>query len=258
MKKIKIVQIIPELNLEIMGGIGSFVQTLLCFIDKEQTENIVVTYKSDSEDRRYYENLGIPVFSLLEDTKLPEKTAIETKKWLIQTLKNIQPDIVTTHGFWGTTLGVESAHEAGISVITSIADNIDLNETPQQKREKKRLAKFSDCIVCVSNSVKNYIHQVEEISETKLRVIYDEETFDAKIMAQNYLNLYQELFWQQSAERSMKQGSLNSAISAYRKVLKLNPDSALSYQNLAEIFAQKKWRKEAVNFYFQAWLCNSK
>ena len=114
-QKLKIVQIIPELNLKIMGGIGKFVETLLCFLDKEKTENIVVTYKSDPEDRRYYENLGIPVFSLLENTNLSDKNAIETKKWLVQTLKKIQPDIVTTHGFWGTTLGVESAYKAGIS-----------------------------------------------------------------------------------------------------------------------------------------------
>ena len=442
--KLKIVQVIPELNLKIMGGIGRFVQTLLLFIDREKSENIILTYKSDSEDRAYYENLGIPVFSLLENTSLPEKSAIETTKWLITTLKNIQPDIVTTHSFWGSTLGVRAAHKAQIPLILIRDDNIDLDDTKQQKRVKNNLLKITDCVICVSNSVQKYANQIEQIPEAKLRIICNginlknypfkdnhktkerqsvskcdsnfehqinnfvfiarlepqkvpsriinaiasiekkgyncqlsiigdgslkteceeqvkqlhlrdkikflgyqdkpwqcinrdsifvmtsdfeghpqavleamasghlcilpdikpvldiiedsqtaiiyqagnqqdlknkiefainlsrsqkhsiinqarkkiEEKYDAQLMAQNYLNLYQELFWQKSADRLVKEGSLNKAISAYRKVLKFNPDSACCYQNLAEILARKGWRKEAVNFYMQGWLCN--
>lgn len=173
MKKLKIVQIIPELNLKTMGGIGRFLQNLLFCIDKDKTENIVITYKSDSQDKEYYEKLGISVFSLLENTNLPDKNAIETTQWLIKIIKKIQPDIVNTHSFWGTTLGVKAAYQAGVAVIVTTDDNMDLDETPQQKRVKKHLVQFTDCVICVSNAVKNYAHQVEQIPEDKLRVIYN-------------------------------------------------------------------------------------
>jgi glycosyltransferase involved in cell wall biosynthesis len=430
MNKLKIVQIIPELNLKTMGGIGRFLQNLLLSIDKEKTENLIITYKSDFKDREYYENFGISVFSLLENTNLPDKTAIETTQWLIKTLKKIQPDVVNTHSFWGTTLGVKSAYKAGVPVIVTTDDNIDLDETPQQKRVKKQLAEITDCIICVSNAVKNYAHQIEKISEDKLRVIYNgmrfndspsppaplpkgslefvfiarlepqkvplrvinaiaklqhkrydshlfiigdgslkteceqqvkqlkltnkikflgyqenpwqsvnsgsifvmtsdfegfgltvieamssgylcvlptleplleiatngeeaifyesgnqedletkmelaltlspeqkstiihqartrvEQNFSAKVMAQNYLNLYQELFYRKLGDNLSKKNQLNQAISAYRKALNISPNSGWCYQNIAEIVAQKGWRNEAVNFYAQAWLSN--
>jgi hypothetical protein len=41
--RLNVVHIIPELDLNVTGGIGKFVQILLHCIDKEKTENLVVT-----------------------------------------------------------------------------------------------------------------------------------------------------------------------------------------------------------------------
>lgn len=430
-KTLKIVQIIPELNLKIMGGIGSFLLNLLACIDKQKTENIILTYKSDLEDRAYYEKHGITVISQLQNTQLPDKSSIETTKWLVKTLKKIQPDVVNTHGFWGTVLGVKAAYRANIPVIVSTDDNIDLDENPQQKRIKKNLLPFSDRIICVSNAVRDYAHEIEQVPQHKLIVIYNgirleeypfqlnsyqssktpqfifvarlepqkrpervikaiatlqkkgidchlsiigdgsvktecqelvkqlqltdkikfwgyqekpwqlissdsifvmtsdfegqpntileafasgylcilptikpaleiaidgkealfyeagnqtqlveamelalslsdsakssmiyeaktkvEKQFDAQTMAQNYLNLYQEMFWQKLGQKLVTQGKLNKSVSAYKKALKINPNSGWCYQNLAEVLGKKGWRKESISFYVQAWLSN--
>jgi glycosyltransferase involved in cell wall biosynthesis len=432
MKKLKIVHIIPELNRKIMGGIGRFLESLLIHIDRQNTENLVVTYKSDLSARKYYQNnLGVNVYSLLEHSHLPDKNAIETTQWLINILKETKPDVVHTHYFWADILGIKASSITKIPVIISTNHNVHLDETEQQQRIKKTLTRKIDQIVCVSKSVKKYAEEIDKIPDYLLTLIYNglslkdypfhslkdglaenstfvyvsrlepqkapfrlieafnlfqkkgyntqlliigegslrqeceykveelnltkkvkflgyqsqpwqkvsersifiltsdfeglpfsvleamasgclcilpnleslleiaikdieaifyqagnidnllevmelcskmslhkkqqiikkarekvEKNFDIKEMANQYLQLYQELYSRKLGENLTKEGNLNKAISAYRNALKINPKSAWCYLNLAEILSQKGWRKEASNFYAQAWLSN--
>jgi glycosyltransferase involved in cell wall biosynthesis len=172
-KRLKIVHIIPELDISVTGGIGKFVQTLLRCICKDTTENIVVTYKSNESDRKYLKNLGIPVFSRLVETKEEDGNALQVAEWLIKTLKQIKPDIVHTNAFWGDTLGRQAAFRASVPVIVTTEHNTNLDESARQREIKRRLAKVTDCVVCVSETVRKYSREVDDIPDDRLAVIYN-------------------------------------------------------------------------------------
>lgn len=172
-RRLKVVHIIPELDLSITGGVGTFVQTLLRCLCQETTENLVVAYRSNESNRKYFKDLGIPVLSRLNDSEGEDGNALQVTKWIIGTLKQIQPDIVHTNTFWGDTLGRQAALGAGVPVIVSTEHTTNLDESPKQREIKRRLAKVTDCVICVSEAVRKYSCEVEGIPNERLAVIYN-------------------------------------------------------------------------------------
>jgi glycosyltransferase involved in cell wall biosynthesis len=168
LKPIKVAHVIPDLDLEIVGGVGVFLRTLLSSMDIKRIENTVVTFKSQSSDRQFFLNLGIPVFTYVPKVK---ENPLDILEWAIELFKKLQPDIVHTNIFWGDTLGREAANRAKIKTIFSTENNINLDETPRQKIIKRKLANITDCIICPSQAVKDYSHRVEGIPENRLEVI---------------------------------------------------------------------------------------
>jgi glycosyltransferase involved in cell wall biosynthesis len=172
MVKIRIAQIIPYLNIKMMGGIGRFLQTLVLSIDKQQAEIHIICYQSSSLDREYYHDLGINTYTFLEEKQENNKNAIQTIEWLIKTISKINPDVVHTHYFWGDVLGIKAASLAKVPIIVSTNHNLHYEEKPQEKRIKKHLNTLLTKIICVSKSVKKYAEEVEKIPNSLLTVIY--------------------------------------------------------------------------------------
>lgn len=173
-KRLKIVHITPDLHLG-GGGVKTFLKTLFHCLDREQTEIIIVTNQADESDRKDFEVLGITVFSRLMTTQfqLDQGNALEITQWIIGTLKKLQPDIVHTHLFWGDTLGRQAAVRVGVPVIISTEHNTNLNENEKHRNIKRRLAHLTDCVVCVSEAVREYSREIDKIPDDRMTVIYN-------------------------------------------------------------------------------------
>lgn len=173
-KRLKIVHVTPDLYLG-GGGIKTFLKTLFYCLDAKLTENIIVTNQSDESDRKYFEALGVSVFSRLMNaqSQLDEGNALEIIQWMIGTLKKLQPDIVHTHLFWGDTLGRQAAFRVGVPVIVSTEHNTNVNENEKHRKIKRRLAHVTDCVVCISEAVRNYSREIDKIPDDRMTVIYN-------------------------------------------------------------------------------------
>ncbi len=172
-KRLTIAHIIPELDINVMGGVGSFLRTLVRCICQEATKNIILTYRSNKADKKYFQDLGVDVFSRLTQSQKEDGNSLEVTRWLVQTLKQIKPDIVQTNAFWGDTLGRWAAFSAGVPLIIAVENNVNLAETAKQKKIKHHLAKVTDAVVCVSEVVRKYSLAVEKIPDERIEVIYN-------------------------------------------------------------------------------------
>lgn len=172
-KRLKVAHVIPELDLNITGGVGVFVRTLTQYLDRDRVESVIVTFKSDESDRQFFQDLEIPVFSRLLTAEEDIEPSIRVMEWLMQTFQNIQPDVVHTNLFWGDTLGRQAAYRAKVPVIVTTENNRDLQETPRQRAIKKKLAAFTDRIVCVSEAVRQHSRDADGIPDERLSVIYN-------------------------------------------------------------------------------------
>ncbi|ELS03906.1 glycosyltransferase [Xenococcus sp. PCC 7305] len=172
-KVLTVAHIIPELDINIMGGVGRFLQNLVRCLPRNAVKTIILSYKAQESDKQFFQDLGVTVFSRLTHNQEEEGNSLEVTQWMINTLKQIKPDIVQTNAFWGDTLGRLAAQKAGVPVIVVRENNVNLGEIGRQKKMKHRLAKITDAVVCVSEAVKQYAHKVENIPHHRLQVIHN-------------------------------------------------------------------------------------
>jgi glycosyltransferase involved in cell wall biosynthesis len=171
-KRLKIVHVTPDLHLG-GGGVKTLLKTFFYCFDSKLMEKIIVTNQSDESDRKDFHALGVSVFSRLITSQLDQGNALEITQWLIETLKQLKPDIVHTHLFWGDTLGRQAAFRAGIPVIVSTEHNTNLDESEKHRKIKRRLAQMTDCVVCVSEAVRKYSREIDQIPDDRMTVIYN-------------------------------------------------------------------------------------
>ncbi len=172
-KCLKVAHVIPEINLNITGGVGVFLQTLTSCLDRDRVENVIVTYKSDESDRNFFQDLSIPVFSRLLTADEEIEPSIQVMEWLMETFQTISPDVVHTNLFWGDTLGRQAAYRVKVPVIVTTENNRDLHENSRQQRLKRKLANLTDCIVCVSEGVKQHLREVDGVPDERMMTIYN-------------------------------------------------------------------------------------
>lgn len=172
-KRLKVAHVIPELDLNITGGVGVFLRTLTQYLDRDRVESVIVTFKSDEIDRQFFQDWGIPVFSRLLTAEEEIEPSIQVMEWLIQTFQNLQPDVVHTNLFWGDTLGRQAAYRAKVPVIVMTEHSRILEEIPRWRNINRKLATFTDRIVCVSEAVRQHSRDVDEIPDDRLSVIYN-------------------------------------------------------------------------------------
>lgn len=171
---IKVAHIISEINLKNIGGLGTFLKTLLSFIDREKTENIIINYRSEpeEEEKKFFDSLNIPVFSLLNNSKLLNLNPLETIQSLTKILTEIKPHIIQTNNHWADLYGREAALRAKVPIIIMREASMIPNETKAYKKTKLRLALKSDRIVCITHAVKKYACEIDKIPDHLLTVIY--------------------------------------------------------------------------------------
>lgn len=239
--RLKIAHVIPDLDLNITGGVGVCLRTLVQGLDRDRTENMIVTFKSNQSDRRFFEEMEIPVFSCLDCSDLEFEPSLQMIEWLMQTFRAIRPDIVHTNLFWGDTLGRQAAYRAKVPVIVMTENNQDLRETPRQRAIKRKLANFTDRIICVSEAVRSYVKAFDGIPDDRLSVIY------YGIPLRNYeIN-----DWKQSREfvfvgRIEPQKAPLRLIDAFSEIATVHSDSTLSVIGDGSLLRECHERVEAL------------
>ncbi len=117
----------------------------------------------------------------------PKITNIKNIWILYKWFKTIRPNIVHTAAAEANFHGVIAAKIAGIKVI--IAEEIGI---PCHSRLAKIIFKmiylFTDTVICVSQSVKNYLIKTGEIAESKGKVIYNPASIKVSKVENNLSN----------------------------------------------------------------------
>jgi glycosyltransferase involved in cell wall biosynthesis len=93
---------------------------------------------------------------------------------LASAIRDIQPNIVQTHTFPAAVVGRAAAKLAGVPVIIDTLHNTYSWKQPKDLRIDGFLSRFTDRIVCVSQSVRDYaVDQNPRIPSDKYEVIYN-------------------------------------------------------------------------------------
>jgi glycosyltransferase involved in cell wall biosynthesis len=88
-------------------------------------------------------------------------------------LRQSRADIVHTHGYFASTFGRLAAIPAQVRKVVTHVHTSDFNLSRRHFRIEKCLACLTREIICVSQSVQNFVADVEGIRRHKTRVIYN-------------------------------------------------------------------------------------
>ncbi len=165
-KKIKIIYAITSLH---RGGAERLLVDLLEYLDKDKYDPQVITVVEGGELEEELKNLGIPVKIFRKKTKVGLRVIYEIYKFL----KKEKPDIFHSMLFGGDTWGRIAAIFSGVPHIFTTEQNINLDEGFLKKFTKMVLSWFTEKVIAISESVKNYSIKADRISPDKITVIYN-------------------------------------------------------------------------------------
>ena len=169
MDRLIVAHITPSLSTVVMGGVQTTLHELVSHSGGMAIDNHILCFEADA-----YDISRTSPFSTIHCLDAPGDAppdALQTVTWLTATLAQICPDVVQTNAFWGDTLGRVAARRAGVKTVIALENNMNLLETMRQTKMKRRLANKTDCIVCVSKSVQDYVCETEGIERSRTHVI---------------------------------------------------------------------------------------
>jgi glycosyltransferase involved in cell wall biosynthesis len=165
----KVVYIVPTLDMDEGGGILEFLYLLIKYLDHSYYNVEILVFYSSEADGIAFEKSGATVH--IASSKKEANNYLLLFRWLSAKIRELQPQIVHTNIYWADTLGREVAFKCGVPILITTEHNTNLNETPDQRQVKKRLSLKTDAIVCNTNSVRDYSIKVDQIDAAKLEVI---------------------------------------------------------------------------------------
>ena len=149
------------------GGAERFLVSLVKTIDRTKIEPVVCCLNWKGEWAGEIENKDIKVIALNKKGKFDVFAFLK----LVKIIKEGKFDIVNTHLWAADTIGRLAAITAGVSVIVSTAQNVDIWKRWWHKTIDRFLACKTDMIIAVSEAVKNYYNQKIRIPVSKITVI---------------------------------------------------------------------------------------
>jgi len=164
-KKLNIVHLIPAL------GIGGAEKIILdfCKLYNKEVYAITVAYWGDNEALlEPLRDTGVRVVKL----NLIKVISLDSVKKIAGLLKEVSADLIHTHLIDADFLGFLSAKLAGISIVMSIHSY----PFPHKKTHCGRywlMSKFTNRVVCVSETVKKYLMTHSRIPSQKIAVVYN-------------------------------------------------------------------------------------
>lgn len=150
---------------------------------------------------------------------------------LAHKIRQIQPNIVQTHTFSAAVVGRSAAKLAGVPVIIDTLHNTYDWKRSMDLYSDRLLAQFTDRIVCVSQSVRNYaVAQNPAIPASKYQVIYngiDTKRYHPRSNREEILTRFgigSETLVVGSVSRLVKQKRITDLIAAASDVVRHFPD----------------------------------
>jgi glycosyltransferase involved in cell wall biosynthesis len=171
--KLRIAHVFYSLEPAPWGGVMTFLGSFLNCLDKTKTENFIVAYEAPIEPCKKFEDMGIPIFSRLQEKPIQSVKSIEVTQWLIQTFEQIKPHVVQTHVGPGEMIARLAASYAKVPVIVCRENNVHEKVTEKHRSLSLRLAKITDRLVCISEAVRQYSCEVEKIPNSRTTIIYN-------------------------------------------------------------------------------------
>lgn len=165
-KKINLIHIITALD---YGGAERLLFDLVRNLDRKKYNVSVVCVVRGGALVKEFRDIAVDVKIIGKKIKIGLSTIFKISKYL----KRKNPDIVHTHLFGGDTWGRLGALMARVPVIISTEHNINLDEGIIKRFVKMVLSWFTDKIIAVSSSVKEYSIKVDHINPKKIEVIYN-------------------------------------------------------------------------------------
>lgn len=149
------------------GGAERFLTSLVSNIDRAKLEPVVCCLFKKGQWARELEEKGFKVIALNKKLGIDFKALFR----LIKIIKEERPDIVNTCLWESDSFGRIAAILAGVCVIISTAQNVDMWKKWRHKSLDWLLALKTKKIIAVSQAAKEYYHKEIKIPLKKIKVI---------------------------------------------------------------------------------------
>lgn len=171
------------------GGAERFLSALLKSLDRKKIEPVVCCLNWKGLWADEVEKKGIRVIALNKKGKFDIGSFLK----LIAIMRQGKFDIVNTYLWAADVLGRIAAVFAGIPVIVSTAQNVDIWKRLRHRLMDKILSYKTDMLIAVSAAVKDYYHKKAGIPLSKITVIPNAIEIERFNPNGNSAYLYEEL-----------------------------------------------------------------
>lgn len=144
-EKIKVVYIMPSMA---RGGAERFLLDLIAQLDKNLYAVNIILFQDKGVWYEYLQSLGHPIFVLDKKSKI----GINNFREIYKIIKELQPDIVHTQ-LGGDIRGRLAAKFAGVKIILSTEQNVNIGEAWYQRLAKIITSTFVSQVVAISQAV---------------------------------------------------------------------------------------------------------
>jgi glycosyltransferase involved in cell wall biosynthesis len=166
--KIRALQICDHLGWEgsRMHGVKRLFAWMIPRFDRSRFEVSLLSLRKKDLSEDNLESLGFPVY-YLEKGKFDPSTLPA----LISLLKNLEIDVIQTHGYGATTFGRMAARFLGIGNV--LHEHANLTDTPWfQKIPDRLLNPVTDVAIAVSESTREFCIRARKLSPERVKKVY--------------------------------------------------------------------------------------
>lgn len=189
-KKIKIITVYNSLN---FGGTEKYITDLYNSLDENKFDFSICCLLERGKNTRYFEEKNVKIIELKAVNNPSIKYLFQNFVQVIRLynlLKKGKYDIVHSHDFFPATITRIAAIFAKTPFIIITYHNLFIWLKPFHHRVNKFLAKRTNKIIAVSESVKEFSIKNDRIPEDKYEVIYNGVDFDLFSQNENDKNPY--------------------------------------------------------------------
>ena len=175
MEKIKALHIVEDLKI---GGAERVIADIAAGLDKKNFEVSVlcVTRGGEIADELIEQGIEVKILGIFS-----YHNPLNILK-LARLLRKERPDIVHTHGYFGSVIGRIAAKLAGVLIFINHVHSTYWEYRKSHILMEKFLSLFTHKIICCSKAVEDFVRDQERIKPAKTLVIYngvDEDRFSA-------------------------------------------------------------------------------
>lgn len=166
MEKIKVLQLVEDLNI---GGAEKVIEDISLGLDSQKFDILVWCLSKGGSIADKLQKEGTQVYILGISSYFNPLNIFK----LTKLIKETNPDIVHTHGYFASVIGRIAAIFAGIPVLITHVQSMYWDYTKRNIWIEKFLSRFTAAIICCSEAVQDFVTIYEKIDPSKTIVIYN-------------------------------------------------------------------------------------